>query len=143
LIKADARALPFGEETYATLIYATGVIDFISNEEEIRAILNEGRRIVQRPGNMFVAFYRISASTETFLSRVGVLRNHVLSQREMMEVYRLSPLQMLGWVAKKAEVGYFGASVLAFRSWVLSNGRKSESVSTCRKYSLTGRLLIP
>jgi SAM-dependent methyltransferase len=126
LVKADARAMPFGEETYATLIYPTGVVDFIGDEEEIKVILNEGRRIVQRSGNIFVAFYRISAASENFLSRVGLLGNHVLSQREMVEIYRLSPVQALGWVAKKAGVGHFQAAALAFRSWVLSTWQEKR-----------------
>jgi hypothetical protein len=126
LVKADARAMPFGEKTYATIIYPTGVVDFVSDEEAIRAILNEGRRIVQRSGNIFVAFYRISAATVDFLSRVGLLRNDVLSQREMMEVYRLRPVQGLGWVAKKAGVGYFGAAALAFRSWAFSTWQEKR-----------------
>src|SRR5215467_13670321 len=45
LIQADARDMPFGKGTYKTIIYATGVIDFMSDEEEIHAILTEGRRI--------------------------------------------------------------------------------------------------
>jgi len=126
LIKADARAMPFEAETYATIIYATGVVDFIRDEEEIRAILNEGRRIAQRSGKVFVAFYRVSAATENFLSRLGLLRNHVLSQRELMEVYRLRPVQVFGWVAKRAGVGYFRAAVFSFRSWALSTWQEKR-----------------
>src|SRR5215470_10761785 len=32
LVEADARALPFEAGTYATVIYATGVIDFMADE---------------------------------------------------------------------------------------------------------------
>src|SRR5215831_7992808 len=42
LIEADAKAMPFAEGKYGTVIYATGVVDFIGDEDEIRAILNEG-----------------------------------------------------------------------------------------------------
>src|ERR1041385_3735555 len=44
LVKADAQALPFEAGTYATVIYATGVMDFMGNEARIALILNEGRR---------------------------------------------------------------------------------------------------
>lgn len=37
-IQADASAIPFSDGSYATLFYATGVIDFISDEEAIRSI---------------------------------------------------------------------------------------------------------
>src|SRR5689334_5006481 len=44
LIKADARCMPFQDQTYGTIIYATGVIDFLDDEEAIAMILKEGRR---------------------------------------------------------------------------------------------------
>ena len=39
--------------------------------------------------------------------------------RETVENYRLTPVQMLGWVAKRAGGGYLYAAVLSFRWWVL------------------------
>jgi 2-polyprenyl-3-methyl-5-hydroxy-6-metoxy-1,4-benzoquinol methylase len=77
-VQADARAMPFGEGTYETIIYASGVVDFISDEEQIKVIMNEARRINQS-GNIFVAFYRFSSASEDFLARLGLLRNNVLS----------------------------------------------------------------
>jgi ubiquinone/menaquinone biosynthesis C-methylase UbiE len=119
-VQADARAMPFGEGTYETIIYATGVVDFIGDEEQIRVIMNEARRIINQSGNIFVAFYRISAASENFLARLGLLRNNVLSLREALEIYRLNPVQTIAWVAKKAEAGYFRAGMLSLRSWALS-----------------------
>src|SRR5947207_12814024 len=34
LVHADARALPFEKGSYETIIYATGVVDFIGDEEQ-------------------------------------------------------------------------------------------------------------
>src|SRR5438034_2247801 len=78
LIHADARALPFGNGTYKTIIYATGVIDFISDDNEIRVIMDEARRVVEHEGNIFVAFYKFSTATENFLIRLDMLRNNLL-----------------------------------------------------------------
>jgi len=119
-VQADAKALPFGEETYETIIYASGIVDFIGDEGQIRVIVNEARRIINRSGNIFVAFYRFSAASEDFLARLGLLRNNVLSVRESMEIYCLNPVQTIAWVAKKAEAGYFRAGILSLRSWALS-----------------------
>jgi len=119
-VQADARAMPFAEGTYETIIYATGVVDFIGDEEQIRVIMNEARRIINQSGKIFVAFYRFSAASEDFLERLGLLRNNVLSFREMLEIYRLNPLQTIAWVAKKAQAGYFRAGILSLRSWALS-----------------------
>ena len=119
-VQADAGALPFGDGTYETIIYATGVVDFIGDEEQISVIMNEARRLINHSGNIFVAFYRFSAASEDFLARLGLLRNHVLSFRETLELYRLNPVQTIAWVAKKAETGYFRAWILSLRSFALS-----------------------
>src|SRR5215831_10133963 len=42
LVRADAKALPFPAASYETIVYATGVVDFIAADEEIQAILAEG-----------------------------------------------------------------------------------------------------
>ena len=93
LVHADAKALPFRNGAYKTIIYATGVMDFISDEEEIRGIMNEGGRIAEYSGNIFVVFYRFSAAIEDFVIRLGLLRNSVLRFQELLEVYRLTPVQ--------------------------------------------------
>jgi hypothetical protein len=121
LIRADAGAMPFGKGSYRTIIYATGVVDFMCDEEEIRVIMNEARRIADRSGNIFVAFYRFSAATEDFLARLGLLRNNVLRFRETLETYRINPLQAMAWVAKRAKVGQSRAAIILVRSWALSS----------------------
>jgi len=133
LVHADAKALPFGNGAYKTIIYATGVIDFMSDEEEIRGILNEGRRIAEEPGNIFVAFYRFSAATEDFVIRLGLLRNSVLRFREVLEVYRLKPVQTMSWVAKHSKTGYAGAVMLALRSWAFSSWQEKRNALHMQK----------
>ena len=120
LVQADARAMPFRDGTYETIIYATGVVDFIGDEEQIRILMNEARRTAKPSGQILVAFYRFSAASQDFLTRLGVLRNNVLSVRESLEIYRLTPAQTIAWVAKKAETGYVRAAILSLRAWALS-----------------------
>src|SRR5947209_3826162 len=85
LIQADARALAFAPGTYRTILYATGVVDFMTDEDQIRIILKEGRRILNGGGPMFVAFYRLSDAQVQFVQRVGLLANHLVRQRESLE----------------------------------------------------------
>lgn len=127
LVQADARAMPFGKETYRTIIYATGVIDFLSDEEEIRVILNEACRIVHRSGSIFVAFYRFSAATEDLMIRLGLLTNNVLHLRETLEIYRLKPVRTIAWVAKRAKVGFARATFLSVRSWAFSSWQEKRN----------------
>ncbi len=114
LIEADARAMPFNQATYGTIIYATGVIDFMGNEEDIRAILNEGRRVAKPSGKILVTFYRVSRAGEQFLARVGLLKNHVVYLRRSLELYSLNALQMVAWVARQAGISHFKATLLLF-----------------------------
>src|SRR5579859_6725740 len=127
LVQADAGAMPFGEGSFRTIIYATGVVDFMSDEEEIRVIMNEARRIADRSGNIFVAFYRFSAATEDFLARLGLLRNNVLRFRETLETYRINPVRAMAWVAERAGVGYFRAAIILVRSWAFSSWQEKRN----------------
>ena len=115
LIHADARATPFIVESYETVIYATGVIDFANDEDGIRAMLTEGRRVVRKSGKIFVAFYKLSAAQETFLERVGLLRDSVVALRQSLELYLLKPTEMISWVAERAGYGRFRATIALLR----------------------------
>ena len=119
-VQADARELPFEEGAYKTIICASGVVDFTADEEQVRLIIDETRRIVNRPGYLFVAFYRFSSASEDFLARLGLLRNNVLSFRETLELQRLNPVQAIAWVAKKIETGFFHAGISSIRAWLRS-----------------------
>jgi ubiquinone/menaquinone biosynthesis C-methylase UbiE len=115
LVEADAKAMPFPAASYATLIYATGVIDFTADEDEIGVMLTEGRRVIKESGKVFVAFYKASAVQENFLEMVGLLSNTKLAFRQSLEVYLLNPAQMVSWVAARARLGRFRAAVALLR----------------------------
>ena len=133
IIEADAKALPFGAGTYETIIYATGVVDFMGDEEQIGVILNEARRVISQSGKIFIAFYKLSPTSEEFLAKLGLLRNNVLSLRETLELYRLKPVQTVAWVAKKAEVSFFRAGILSLRAWALSTMKEKTVAFNLQK----------
>jgi ubiquinone/menaquinone biosynthesis C-methylase UbiE len=112
LIHADARAMPFAGQTYGTLIFATGVIDFTGDEPAIQLMLKEAKRIVKDSGKIFVGFYRISSVLESFMTRVGLLSNNRMAFRRSLELYLLNPAQTIAWVTRKAGLSYFGAAAL-------------------------------
>jgi ubiquinone/menaquinone biosynthesis C-methylase UbiE len=117
LVRADATAMPLADRTYATVIYSTGVIDFTGDEERIKAMLAEGRRVLKDAGKIFVAFFRTSAAQERFLTRVGLVSNAVLAHRKALEVYLMNPAQTVAWVAKNAGLSHFRAATLLLRTW--------------------------
>jgi hypothetical protein len=120
LVRADARAMPFAAASYQTVIYATGVIDMTNEDDAVRAILAEGRRVLNNSGAIYVAFYRLSDALEDLLKQIGLLKEHTLSNRESLESYLLSPLQTVAWVSKKAGVSRLRAMRFLLRSWVFS-----------------------
>ena len=120
LVRAAATAMPLADRTYATVIYATGVVDFTGDEEEIKAMLTEGRRVLKDSGKIFVAFFRASAAQERFLTSVGLVSNTLLAHRKALEVNLMNPAQMVAWVAKSAGLSYFRASTLLLRTWARS-----------------------
>lgn len=133
LIQAVAKAMPLKGGSHQTIIYATGVVDFIQDETEIKLIMDEAARIVTPTGSIFIAFYRASAAVETLLTELGLLRNHILLQREALELNRLGSFQLLGWVAKHAGVGYFGAAVLLMRMTLFSTLREKLTALKMKK----------
>jgi SAM-dependent methyltransferase len=109
LVQADARAMPFAEDSYQTIIYATGVVDFTADENAILAMLTEGQRLIRESGKIFVAFYKTSPLQERFLVKVNLLRDGKMALRQSLELYQLNPVQMIGWVARRAGVTHFSA----------------------------------
>jgi hypothetical protein len=120
LVQADARAMPFPTASYETIIYATGVVDFIAEDDEIRAMLTEGRRVLKKSGKVFVAFCKGSAAQQKFLAMVGLLNDGKVALRESLEVYLLNPVQMVGWVARRAGLGRVRATIALLRVGALS-----------------------
>jgi SAM-dependent methyltransferase len=115
LVQADAKAMPFSAASYQTVIYATGVVDFTAEDDDIRAMLTEARRVVKESGRIFIAFYKASAAQEDFLKLVGLTRDHRLEFRKSLEVYLMNPVQMVSWVERRAGLGSFRATIALLR----------------------------
>jgi demethylmenaquinone methyltransferase/2-methoxy-6-polyprenyl-1,4-benzoquinol methylase len=141
LIQADASALPLGDATYETIIYATGVIDFNSDENAIRSMLTEGRRVVKPGGRIFVAFYRSSPVLEHFLQRLGLLNNHVLRHRACLETYLLTPAQMIRWLGERARINWPRAAALMLR--LALSGTLREKTTTFKMQRIVRRMDDP
>jgi hypothetical protein len=133
LVQADAKAMPFPSASYETIIYATGVVDFTADEDEIRAILTEGRRVVKESAKAFVAFYKASAAQENFLAMVGLLKDGKVALRESFEIYLLNPAQVVGWVARRAGVSRFRATIALLRVSALCTMQEKRTTLTMQR----------
>lgn len=127
LVHADARNLPFADRTYGTIIYATGVIDFTSDEPGIGSMLAEGRRLIQDGGAIFIAFYKVSKALETFMTSCGLLTNNEIAMRRSFELYLLNPFQMIRWLADQAGWNRFRATLVLLRMSVLCTGKERKT----------------
>jgi len=141
LIQAEASALPLENASYKTVLYATGVVDFNGDENAIRSFLNEGRRVAQPGGKIFVAFYRLSPALEDFLRKVGLLHGNILLHRKSLETYLLTPAQMVRWVQESAHTGWLGAASLMLRMSAL--GTLREKMITFRMQRIFRRMENP
>lgn len=133
LVEGDAKAMPFPAASYATVIYATGVVDFTADEDDIRAMLREGRRVVKRSGKVFVAFYKANPGQEDFLERVGLLRGAQLAFRDSLEIYLLNFAQMIDWVAARAGLGRFRAALALLRVGMHSSRQERRNTLTMQR----------
>jgi hypothetical protein len=110
IILANGRKMPVDDNTYQTSVIATGVIDFLDDEEQIRSILNEAVRVTEDNGKVFIAFYRLQTQAEELMRYVGLLtddsRWHI---RGMFELFRLKPIDLVKAVAKEANVSFVSA----------------------------------
>ena len=106
---------------------------FRVNKDDIRAMLTEGRRIAKAPGKIFVAFYAATAAQENFLERINLIRNNELAFRESLEVHLLNPFQMVAWVARRAGIGRFRATLALLRAAVSSTALERKSALKMRR----------
>lgn len=141
LFQADARALPFPDAAYGAVVFATGVIDFIDDEASIRAMLKEARRVVQPAGTIFVGFHRFSHVQEEFLKKTRLLRDNELSNRECLQMYLMSPPQMVAYLAKRAGIGRPAATMLLLR--LTAFGTVREKILTFKMKKIFRKLKDP
>ena len=110
LIQADATNLPFNNKSYGTTIIATGVVDYMDDEQLIVKIINEAMRVTVNNGNVLVAFYKIHPASEDFQKRIGLITNdNTLRHRYVFEFIRLKPKDVLRRLKKDANMGLFSA----------------------------------
>ena len=120
LIEADARALPFPDESYATVIVATGVIDFLDHDETIR---------VARPsGEVFIAFGKMRERVETLLRQLEMFTDseRYYRMRDIARAEFASPRLLVRMV--KADRGILAALSALLKMQFLS--RKQRTMLT-------------
>ncbi|MFM8332654.1 MAG: class I SAM-dependent methyltransferase [Candidatus Methylumidiphilus sp.] len=110
LLHTNGRYLPLADASYGTSIIATGVVDFLNDEKEIRCIMEEAIRVTQQGGRLIVSFYKVHPVAENFLRRIGIItENGVMRHRKLFEMSRLEPSALVSLIRQQANVGLCGA----------------------------------
>jgi ubiquinone/menaquinone biosynthesis C-methylase UbiE len=132
LIEADARNMPFANNSYKTSIVATGVIDFINDEEQIKSIINEALRVTDDSGKVFVAFYKYHPRVDALLKHTGLItENKFLRFKKLAEMTMLSfenPIRFVRAVQNEMNVGFLSAFFVLMKAQLfLPKKEKKES----------------
>ena len=113
LVLANAMNMPFANDSYETSIIATGVVDFIDDEEQIKLIINETLRVTDDSGKVFIAFYKYHPRVEALLELTGIITDKRLLRfkrlSEMTILLSENPLGFINAVRKEANVGFLTA----------------------------------
>ncbi len=124
LIAADARAMPFADQSYATAIVATGVVDFLDDNKTIRSILAETIRVTRQSGDVFIAFHKMRERVERVLDQLGMFvgDGRYYCMRRILRAELESP-RLLVKLAK-ADRGILFALLTLLKMQFLSRKRK-------------------
>lgn len=133
IILANGNEMPFADNAYQTSIIATGVIDFLDDEEQIQSILNETIRITDNSGKVLIAFNKIG-SAEPLMRLVGLLTDDGRWYfKRMYQMMRLSPLAFLKVIKKEANIGYLSAFIKIMKLQFLSSKKEKETMKKISK----------
>ena len=112
--------MPFANNSYKTSIIATGVVDFIDDEEQIKLIINEALRVTDGSGKVFVAFYKYHTKVEALLKYTGIITDKSLLRfKKLAEMTVLSfenPIGFIRAVQKETNVGFLSSMYVLMRT---------------------------
>ena len=133
IILANSNKMPFADNAYQTSIIATGVIDFLDDEEQIQSIINETLRITDDAGKVFIAFYKIGSSEQ--LSRlIGLITDDGrLHFKRLYQMMRLNPLALIKAIKKEGNIGYLSAFTKVMKLQFLSSKKEKETMKQFSK----------
>ena len=133
LICADGQDLPIRDGAYRSAVVATGVVDFLSDELSISAILHEAGRVVGRGGRVWAAFHRFHPQVEKLLRKMGLLGNGVYRYRRLIELSLLAytkPRMLYKELVKREEVGRWVAIQALIGFLLLAPAKEKQAFKT-------------
>jgi ABC-2 type transport system ATP-binding protein len=113
-IRADALALPFRTGSYQTVVIASGVVDYIDDDDVAIRIIEEAKRLVAPFGNLITAFYQLNPIVEKVYKKMGVVvedQGYYLGRIfKILSLLRENPLKCVkpisGWTKKSYPIAF-------------------------------------
>lgn len=116
LILADATDIPDDDNKYETTIIATGVVDFMEDENIIKSIIHEAQRVTNNSGVVLIAFYRFHPKTEKLLKFLGLITSDGFwKYRLSCDMFRLGLTDMLKAIKEETGAGYLKSFLTLLR----------------------------
>jgi ubiquinone/menaquinone biosynthesis C-methylase UbiE len=134
LIQADGANLPFADNHYNTCIVATGVIDFLDDKNQIKAVAMEALRVTDDAGKVLVAFYRVHPKVEALMRYIGTMTeaNRWLYRR-MINMLKLKPWDFFMAVKNDPTVSTLGALVTLIRTQMFLPRKEKKTAENWKK----------
>ena len=111
LVAANANDMPFNEGSYRTTIVATGVVDFMDDENAVRSIILEASRVTQSTGSVMVAFHQYHPRVEELLRFADLIASDGNQRfRRILELSMLScldPKEFFAALRSDSNLGFF------------------------------------
>jgi ubiquinone/menaquinone biosynthesis C-methylase UbiE len=128
LIQADATNLSFDDNVYKTTLIATGVVDYMDDEQLIEKMLKESVRVTTSEGNVLVAFYKVHPASESIQRRIGIITNdNTFRHKYAFSLLQLQPKDMLRTIRKEADIGLLPLLFGLIKMQLLSPKKEKES----------------
>jgi len=131
LIHADASNLPFADGSYKTCIVATGVVDFMDDEQQIASTVDEAQRVTDASGKTLLAFYRFHPRAEKFMKRIGVITNNgYWRARRTYQLMNMNPRAFLTALRMESNVSMLGAICTLIKCQMFLPKKERQSMRT-------------
>ena len=134
LVQADAREMPFLDNSYRTSVIATGVVDFMDDEKQIHLAIRETLRVTDDSGCVFVAFYKYHPEVEQLMKRTGLITKEGFCRfRHMHQQIRLGPIQYICAIGKEANISFIHALLITIKVQMFLPRKEKKAVRNLRK----------
>ena len=134
LVQADARKMPFADSSYRTSVIATGVIDFMDDEEQVKSVIMEAKRVTDDSGRIFVAFYKYHPEVEQLMKRTGLITKEGFCRfRRMHQQIRLGPMQYINAIGKDVNICFIHALLITIKVQMFLPRKEKKAVRNLRK----------